>query len=566
MPLPRLHLPLLGNRARPDPHSRAQLQLLLPGVRIWLDVDNLDDVGKLEESVADAVNFLVFLSAGYFKSYNCRRELYAALASSRPFVPIHEADTAKGGASIEALKAECSSSCVEVAPKGHPSYSGPDELLSRIFEETEPIVWVRVYDFQLESLKEISLRMLRNMPIYALQQTSLAQGVTVPGEIEPHCFTDRVTILVCNNNKGALALAEEVKRAAVEGRKSSEVVGVEGVGPELVVIRMADEVLGRPALIRSRTSVFSAKESTGDPINTGPRSVASLLSSAVNAVERTTGLDLDRDGDVGITGTGLEGYVVLLLYLNAHTFLDDNGTVARLVQVAMDRGIAIAPVHEQDPALGGVPFRTFFQQTPQVLQQPPYTLFDTVAVPLYPSEQHRKVSLRHVLRGMHAAPASRAGIRSTAAHMCARCCLALGRKRGGSRIEPSTTEPPTAELPKLCRLPVPLPPEPAPPEDPPEDAPPEDAPPEDAPQTQPFAVNPTRPLSVRAFSVDYRRRSESIEQRSEAAVIVIQRHARGTSARSHATADVPCHRNAPALPTAPPRHREAPAPTLWPGW
>ena len=98
--------------------------------------------------------------------------------------------------------------------------------------------------------------------------------------------------------------------------------------------------------------------------------------------------------------------------------------------------------------------------------------------------------------------------------MCARCCLALGRKRGGSRIEPSTTEPPTAELPKLCRLPVPLPPEPAPPEDPPEDTPPEDAPPEDASQTQPFAVNPTRPLSVRAFSVDYRRRSESIEQRA----------------------------------------------------
>ena len=72
-----------------------RLQLLLPGVRIWLDVDNLDDVGRLEESVADAMTFLVFLSCGYFESWNCRRELYAALALTRPFIPIHEADTAK---------------------------------------------------------------------------------------------------------------------------------------------------------------------------------------------------------------------------------------------------------------------------------------------------------------------------------------------------------------------------------------------------------------------------------------------------------------------------------------
>ena len=46
------------------------------------------------------------------------------------------------------------------------------------------------------------------------------------------------------------------------------------------------------------------------------------------------------------------------------------GAVARLVQAAMDRRIAVAPVHEQKPARGGVPFRNIFQQTPQVLQQP----------------------------------------------------------------------------------------------------------------------------------------------------------------------------------------------------
>mmetsp|Transcript_27728 Transcript_27728/g.93200 ORF Transcript_27728/g.93200 Transcript_27728/m.93200 type:complete len:115 (-) Transcript_27728:124-468(-) len=70
----------------------------------------------------------------------------------------------------------------------------------------------------------------------------------------------------------------------------------------------------------------------------------------------------------------------------------------------MDRRIAVAMVHEQDPSFGGVPFRNFFQQAPQVLLQPPYKLFDTVAVPLYPAPEHRTVSRRLALSSMGAVP------------------------------------------------------------------------------------------------------------------------------------------------------------------
>ncbi|EOD31215.1 hypothetical protein EMIHUDRAFT_253606 [Emiliania huxleyi CCMP1516] len=118
--------------------------------------------------------------------------------------------------------------------------------------------------------------------------------------------------------------------------------------------------------------------------------------------------------------------------------------------LAMDRRIVIAPVAEQEPSRGGVPFRNFFQQTPQVLQQPPYKLFDTLAVPLYSSQEHRKVSLRHVLRGMGAEPCD-AGLfqqhwqrlcRRMAAFqsgrgMCSRCCLTQTHRR---RINPSTAD------------------------------------------------------------------------------------------------------------------------------
>ncbi|EOD27306.1 hypothetical protein EMIHUDRAFT_114743 [Emiliania huxleyi CCMP1516] len=322
-----------------------QLQLLLPGVRIWLDVDNLEDVGRLEESVADAMTFLVFLSAGYFKSFNCRRELYAALGSNRPFIPIQEADVDKGGASIEALKAECREHCIETAPAAYPSYSGPDEMLARVFEEAEPIVWVRVNAFQLESLKAIALRMLLHSSYYASRPAELAAGVMVPRQPGPCAFSGPVTILVCRSNTGADGIARELKTAAGEAHGSAA-----ADTDAIVMIRDAEEALE------------------------------------------------------GADAAPLSGHVVFLLYLNDKTFLDAGGAVARLVQAAMDRRIAIAPIHEQEPARGGVPFRNFFQQTPQVLQQPPYKLYDTVAVSLYPSVEHRRVSLRLVLRSMGAVP------------------------------------------------------------------------------------------------------------------------------------------------------------------
>ena len=165
----------------------------------------------------------------------------------------------------------------------------------------------------------------------------------VPRQPGPCAFSGPVTILVCRGNSGAVGIARELKNAAEEGRGSTASV-------EEVAIRDAEEAL--------------------EGASTAP----------------------------------LSGHVVFLLYLNDKTFCDAGGTVARLVQAAMDRRISIAMVHEQDPICGGVPFRNFFQQAPQVLLQQPYKLFDTVAVPLFPAPEHRKMSRRLVLSSMGAVP------------------------------------------------------------------------------------------------------------------------------------------------------------------
>lgn len=54
-------------------------------------------------------------------------------------------------------------------------------------------------------------------------------------------------------------------------------------------------------------------------------------------------------------------------------------------------------LHEQDPGKGTCPFRVFFQQTLDELLKK-HRLYDTLTVPLYPSLEHRKVSLRYALR------------------------------------------------------------------------------------------------------------------------------------------------------------------------
>ena len=75
---------------------------------------------------------------------------------------------------------------------------------------------------------------------------------------------------------------------------------------------------------------------------------------------------------------------------------------------AMDARVPIALVHEQDEERGACVFARYFDLAPDVLQQQPYKLFDLVAVSLYPGANHRKISLRHVMRDLGAEPVAEA--------------------------------------------------------------------------------------------------------------------------------------------------------------
>jgi len=48
-----------------------ELQQLLPGIKIFLDVDDLEDIGALESYIGRSLGILFFLSKGYFRSKEC---------------------------------------------------------------------------------------------------------------------------------------------------------------------------------------------------------------------------------------------------------------------------------------------------------------------------------------------------------------------------------------------------------------------------------------------------------------------------------------------------------------
>ena len=54
---------------------KKELQLLVPSVKIWLDVENLQNVADLEANISSSDMTLMFLSRGYFSSWNCLREV-----------------------------------------------------------------------------------------------------------------------------------------------------------------------------------------------------------------------------------------------------------------------------------------------------------------------------------------------------------------------------------------------------------------------------------------------------------------------------------------------------------
>ena len=195
---------------------KRQLQLLLPGIVVFLDVDDMQNIGDLESYVRVTSVMLFFLSSKYFRSRNCLKEIWASLKYKKPIILVHERQEDKGGGPLEMLQAECTK-----------------ELRDKIFDGRAPITWHRVSHYQQLTLKLIATEMLRHGPKYKSSSLlspsnsgALPLTLVMPGEVNlSELVLPKPLVLWCSpGNPGATRIAQELKDALAHGNPAIRIV------------------------------------------------------------------------------------------------------------------------------------------------------------------------------------------------------------------------------------------------------------------------------------------------------------------------------------------------------
>ncbi|KAL1499729.1 hypothetical protein AB1Y20_012416 [Prymnesium parvum] len=284
---------------------KRKLQLMLPGCQIFLDVDDLENIGDLEHYVEASQSVLIFLSKGYFFSANCLRELESALCALIPLILVHEKDVSKGGAPLDTLRAESE----------HPLFNDNREIIE----------WHRAGEFQLLALKRIAQSLLHATPLF--RKLRQFPKLYLPGELSSQSlhFPGMITVYASPHNPGCRKAAEEIRF-----RYKDKNLLIEYVQP-----------------VELQTS--KPRQSTAAAIDIIARARRSSLGTPFRKNRRSE----PRDSSLG----GRFNKFRLLLYLNQKTFVGPPGNeLADEVRTARKRGVEIILMHENDEARGGCPF------------------------------------------------------------------------------------------------------------------------------------------------------------------------------------------------------------------
>jgi hypothetical protein len=141
---------------------KQRLLEMVPGLSIFLDVDDLEDISNLQGYVDRTQTVLVFCSRGYFTSKNCMIELRSTVAKGKPVLALLEPEACHGGLTTEEVREQLVKSDAYYAKWGFGD-DGPRgaELYDALFHD-EPVEWNRIGCFQDVTLRLICARLLLN--------------------------------------------------------------------------------------------------------------------------------------------------------------------------------------------------------------------------------------------------------------------------------------------------------------------------------------------------------------------------------------------------------------------
>lgn len=155
---------------------KQRLDELVPGFKVFLDIDNLEE-GRGMEDVDKSYNVLIFFSSGYLLSVNCVREMLRAMHKKTPIITVFETNLKHGGVDTLDINRDIET-CVSKLEKWGlaqelRNWGQPIPTASEIHDAlmgNQPIEWERISVFQ-----DITFRLIveRCIPKTTKEEASL---------------------------------------------------------------------------------------------------------------------------------------------------------------------------------------------------------------------------------------------------------------------------------------------------------------------------------------------------------------------------------------------------------
>ena len=87
------------------------LRIAVPDLSIFLDIDDMKDVSNLENEIDVSLKVIVFISASYFCSRNCLRELQHAVLTKNDIILVRETQSEHGAVPLEIAHEQSRRTC-----------------------------------------------------------------------------------------------------------------------------------------------------------------------------------------------------------------------------------------------------------------------------------------------------------------------------------------------------------------------------------------------------------------------------------------------------------------------
>jgi hypothetical protein len=381
---------------------KKELLLIVPTLKIWLDVENLANIAGLEDNITNIDMTLLYMSKGYFKSWNCLREVRQATfvhcstgpgatdgnrsvaasaiaqhrldigipAGASSLILVREtSEDLHGGLPLAQLlgSSDGDQQCPEnIGCSEHVTTYDPDcslccecplnirEVLRAHADGPGGVIdWIRFKDFKMVSLRQIVQQML-----VASQPAGERPELCIPGELST------ITLAMPTQPPGIRVLL-------------------------LSRCHLSDEL---PGLLKQAVPEIEIELMEDDA---GSDAVPGLLAGATtNAASSSQA-------------------VCLLAVVHDGCFQDKR--VVRSLQFALEHKVPIALLHEADAANRGCTFGTIIGQCPSDLMQTRghggMKLFDAIAVQ-WSRGPHQPVSIWLLAMSLGAEAAQRQWLKS----------------------------------------------------------------------------------------------------------------------------------------------------------